>query len=698
MPKPAIETPSSLPQLTRVVPLELTRVKREKTAEQIASEEERKRKAAEAAARGETEPDSEDPDEADEDEYEMSFSSETPVPRWFGDEILDHSAEAVDMTRAAAGLAYLVDHNTGEQVGIIRNFRLEGKKTRGKVQFSRSARAQDIKRDVDDGIRPFTSIGYRVMEMVLEKENKDDEGTHRTYRITRWMPMEASTVAVPADYTVGPGRAAAKEEFPVQVRSAIQSAAQPQKITVEVRSMNPKEVAEVLRLCETHKIDRKRAIEIVESEGMTVDTASRQILAEVGKRDGRQVETPAAENTPMLQLTEAEQKRYIMCRGLNAKISEVETGKRTNCFELEISDEIEKRHDGKKHGGLFVPWQLRVDPQQVRNAIERYGAEMLTRVGVSTALTAGTATKGSELVFTEPGPFIQFLYNRMRLKELGAETISGLQGNIAFPKQTGKASGSWVGENPGADVADSNLTLSQVPMSPKTYQSSSAYSRQLLAQAVVDIDNLMRSDLARDCALAIDLAGINGNPGGSGDDPTGILNTTGVQDYTLENDVANGAQPNWNDITKMEELLENVNADQLGDFGWLTTPGIKGLFKRTPRLLYAPVGSAAVNVTGDPIWADNDSIDGYEARSSNQVPKDFTVGTSDGTSGHPKCHALIVGVFSCLINGLWGSGFELVVDPYRLKKQGLIELTTFVLTDWANRYPVAFAAATDALR
>jgi hypothetical protein len=118
---------------------------------------------------------------------------------------------------------------------------------------------------------------------------------------------------------------------------------------------------------------------------------------------------------------------------------------------------------------------------------------------------------------------------------------------------------------------------------------------------------------------------------------------------------------------------------------------VKGLFKRTPRLLYAPAGGTTVNVTGDPIWTDEDTIDGYEARSSNQVPKGLTIGTSHAA------HALIVGVFNTLINGLWGSGFELVVDPYRLKKQGLIELTTFILTDWANRYPVAFAAAVDVL-
>lgn len=731
MKRKLVETPTALPQLTRVLPVELKAIRKarkpateKEVREALSHFDETTQPDAKAKARAwrrlvklakrlsitieqaktaelvawraaaEAEPDPDEDEELDErdgDLFEMSFSSETPVPRWFGDEILDHSADAVDLTRAANGLGYLVDHDTGDQVGIIENLRLDGKKTKGTVRFSRSQRAQDIKRDVQDGIRPFTSIGYRVMDMVLERETDDEDGQRSVYRVTRWMPMEGSTVAVPADSTVGPGRSAGQQEFPVSVRSVNPSAAvkPPQTTPIEVRTMNPKQMAEVLRLCTTHGIDQKRAAEIIETDGMTVERAASEILGDVAKRGAKPINQPGSERSgEMLELTENEQKQYNLCRGIMTHVRNSENpSKRETSFETEVSEEIAKTYEGKKRGGLFVPFKLKVDPERARHAAELLGLSSRA----ATTLTAATATKGHELVFTEPGPFIQFLYNRMRLKELGAETLSGLQGNIAFPKQTGKATGSWVAENPGGDVADSNLTLSQVTMSPKTYQSSASYSRQLLAQAVIDIDNLVRQDLARDAALALDLAGISGT--GAANDPTGLLHTAGVGSYTLEGDTANGAKPTWDDITLMEEALEDVNADQLGDFGWLTTPGIKGLFKRTPRLLYAPAGGTTVNVTGDPIWTDEDEIDGYMARASNQVPKNLTIGTSAGIA-----HALIIGVFSSLMNGLWGSGFELVVDPYRLKKQGLIELTTFVLTDWANRYPAGFVTAVDCLK
>jgi HK97 family phage major capsid protein len=281
------------------------------------------------------------------------------------------------------------------------------------------------------------------------------------------------------------------------------------------------------------------------------------------------------------------------------------------------------------------------------------------------------------LIFTLPGEFIQYLYNRMRVKELGAQTIAGLRENVAYPKQTGKVTGYWVGENPGVDVADSALTLAQIPASPKTYQSSTSYSRQLLAQAVIDVDTLVREDLARDMALAVDQAAISGTGSGN-NQPSGILNTTGVQLYNYISDAGNGGAPAWDDIVIMTEKLEDVNADQLGTGAWLTTPSVKSKLKRTARL---------GNVVGFPIWEDDDTVDGFVARSTNQVPKNGTEGT--GTN----LHTLIRGIFETMVISMWGNGFELVVDPYRLKKQGMIELTTFMLTDVTLKYPVAFIVA-----
>jgi HK97 family phage major capsid protein len=600
----------------------------------------------------------------DEDRFDISISSETQVPRWFGAEVLDHSVDAVDLERARSGggLAFLADHDTGDQVGLVESLTVSDRKLRGVVRFSRSARAQEIKRDVVDGIRPFISVGYRVQDMKLESSSEDSGDV---YRVTKWTPMEVSSVSVPADYTVGVGRDA--EEFPVQVRSNSETAALPPIQTPEVRAMDAKKMAEIVRLGKVHKIDQERVAKWIEDE-RTVEAVSAEILAGIASRAGAQpITQPPAERTELV-LTEKEQQQYSLCRAILAMADAAEGHTVPNSFELELSREIEKRLPKgiKGHGGLFVPYSLTIDPEAVRRATEMY------RAGLDTQ----TTTKGKEVVFTEPGPFIEFLYNRMVVKALGAQTLSGLQGNLAFPKQTGKATGSWVAENPGTDVADSNLLLGQILMSPHTYQSSSSYSRQLLAQSVIDIDNLVRNDLATDSALAIDKAALVGD--GTGNSPKGIISTTGTQHYALSGDAGNGAKPVYTDILGMERMIEDANADILGDYGWVTVPGIKALLRNTARLS---------NTIGWPVWEAPEEMDGYRAMITNQLPKNLTEGTGTALT------YLILGIWTQLMIGMWGAGYELVVDPYRLKKQGMIELTTFVMADIGIRQPPAFVYA-----
>jgi HK97 family phage major capsid protein len=604
---------------------------------------------------------------ADEERFAIAISSEYPVRRWYGTEVLAHDKGSIDLSRAKSGMSFLVEHNSRDIVGIVEDVKVgDDKKLRGTVRFSRSAKAREVKQDIKDGIRKFISVGYSVDEWQLEKSS-NTEGD--TYRATKWTPMEASSVAVPADPTVGNDRAGERKFPVVTVSSTKPNGETPQ----EARTMDPKAAAEIMRLGKLHGVDSERVASMIE-EGLTVDQASRKILDEVAKRGGQPLTQPASETRDNLELTEREQAQYNIARGIMAVAANEEAQrerrtKRENCFELEISQEIEKRGVRDYKGGLLVPWSIRTGG---------FSGEMQKRAG----LDSKTSTKGAELVFTEPGEFIDFLYNRMRVKELGARTVSGLRDNVSFPKQSGKASGSWVGENPGSDVSDSNLTLGSVLTSPKTYQSSSSYSRQLLAQAVFDVDALVRQDLAQDMALAIDSVAIQGT--GSSNQPTGIINTSGVQSYVMIADSGNGGTPSWDDIILMAQALEDVNADQLGDGAWLTTPAIKSRLKRTSRLS---------NTIALPCWMDDDTVDGYDARSSNQVPKTLTKGTSGATLS-----AVIFGVFNTMVIGMWGSGFELVVDPYRLKKQGMIELTTFVLTDIAIRYPQAFVVNTAAIK
>jgi len=114
---------------------------------------------------------------------DLSFSSEEPYQRFFGFEVLDHSAESVRMDFISGGSApLLLDHDKGQQIGVVEMAEI-GSDRRGQatVRFGRSALANEVFQDVQDGIRKNVSVGYSVNEM--ECEEKDREGVE-SFRVT----------------------------------------------------------------------------------------------------------------------------------------------------------------------------------------------------------------------------------------------------------------------------------------------------------------------------------------------------------------------------------------------------------------------------------------------------------------------------------------------------------------------------------
>ena len=104
----------------------------------------------------------------------MAISSEEPVMRSFGMEVLEHSDEAIDMSFLKSGRApLLLDHDPEKQVGVIESVSLDGsaRRLRATVRFGKGALAREAFDDVTDGIKANVSIGYSVQKM--ERKDKD---------------------------------------------------------------------------------------------------------------------------------------------------------------------------------------------------------------------------------------------------------------------------------------------------------------------------------------------------------------------------------------------------------------------------------------------------------------------------------------------------------------------------------------------
>lgn len=608
----------------------------------------------------------------------ISISSETPVERfdyYEGEpyhEILDHSARSVDMSRAKDGLPFLDSHNAGEgraQMGRVMNVRIQNGQLRGDVKFSRRQEAQDLKRDMQDGIKREISVGYRIDRNSIEKTAATDRSL-ATVRIKNWMPYEASSVAVPADHTVGVGRSAdvsagrrdallhlARRDLIPAVTGQEEAMAEEKApaspaVVVGKSADNDAKFREIAALADNHAMQDKLPKWI--REGTSPEDARTEIINELQKRikDGPTF-------SPVVALTAKEEKTYSFARA----IADAADGR--DGFEMEVSRSIEsKLGNGRpvaqgKGTRLFIPTHL-----------PAYGE----RAG----LDSGTATKGTELKFVQAGSFIEMLRNKARVLQLGATMLSGLDGPVSFPKQVGAGTASWMGENPGSPVTPTDLALGTVTLAAKTLMSSTKFSKQLLRQAVIDVENLVRSDIAAIHALAIDLAAITGS--GTSNQPAGILSNTSVGVVALG---ANGAVPTFAALVQLEAAVENANADT-GPRGYLTSPGIKGTLKTT---------TVFASSLGVPVWLGGleGEANGYPAYATNQMGANLTKGTATNAS------AIIYGAWANLLIGEWGA-LEVLVDPYTLAGYGMLAVTSFQMIDIALRYPESFAVVKDALK
>jgi hypothetical protein len=104
---------------------------------------------------------------------ELSFSSETPVERSWGVEILDHGKKSVRLGRLRACGPLLVDHDARNIVGVIESVRVDADLTgRAVVRFGKSARAEEVFQDVLDGNRYSSASSQSLSQSKADRRQE----------------------------------------------------------------------------------------------------------------------------------------------------------------------------------------------------------------------------------------------------------------------------------------------------------------------------------------------------------------------------------------------------------------------------------------------------------------------------------------------------------------------------------------------
>ena len=602
--------------------------------------------------------------------FEFPFSSEAPVRRFFGDEVLSHERGSADLSRLNGAAPFLFNHDPNRVLGVVESAYISDTDKRGyaKIRFSRSKFATEVLEDVKDGIFRGISFGYSLDEV---------EETDTGLRATRWTPHEVSLATIPADNSVGFGRSLVEnissesvtldeEDIIINVnssqkeeRSAVptaqsnpsmeettKEAAVEQKPSVEIdvqaevqRALdeNNARVAEITSTC--REFSEYGAEELAETliKGNKTATEARSAILDLVKNKKA---TPIR-STDMIEtkqssefLDKKEVKQFSFLRAINALASPADKqAQEAAAFEREVSDEAAKRY-GRPAKGIIVP------------------NEVLKR-----DLNVGTAADGGNLVSTEllSGSFIEILRNKMAIMEAGVTMLTGLEGNISIPKQDGTTSAYWVGE--GGAPTEGQQSFTQISMTPKTIGAFTDFTRRTLLQSSIDIEAFVRDDIAKKIALELDRTAIYGT--GSSNQPLGLKDTSGIGSQSLT------SFGTFSEYIGMETDVAVANAEG-GSMKYLINASARGALKSTEK----------ASNTGMFVF-ENNQINGYDAIVSNQLANNDA----------------IFGDFSQFIVGMW-SGLDLTVDPYAGATAGTVRIIALQDIDYAIRQAGAFCFAT----
>lgn len=655
----------------------------------------------------------------------LTFSSELPVERWFGMEILSHAAGAADLSRLNDGAPLLFNHNPADVIGVVESAHI-GADMRGHavVRFAKTARGDEMMGMVEDNILRNVSFMYDPEYYVLETDSPNGYSNDDTYTAPRWLAYEISLVTIPADPTVGVGRSTAGADARnVRVETRVRNAEVTSTTTtttttttapaiiVEEDSMKKKHILmnaagdnaapggsgaptvihltqDQMRIAERERQTAIRALgdkwknpdlAMLLVEGGTSIEGARSAFLEALEKDPVK-QTPAA--GARVDMSEKEKRSYSMLRGMQALHSKEW---KTAGFEREVSNEIARQLGRNPSAeGMFLPSDLPFAPDQAhQRAFSLISGQSRMNQQMRSAFAVGAPATGGNLVATEllSDSFIEVLRNAMVTPQLGARFLSGLVGNVDIPRQISAAQTSWVGELTAG--TESEATFDKVQLRPKNLTSWGIISRMMMMQATPAIEMLARVDLIAQMALALDLAAISGN--GAGGAPTGIVNQAGVLSVVGG---ANGKNVDFDDIIKLYTAPRVANASQ-NSMAFAMNSKVIGylasLKATTGTYLWDPQGGLTA---GSP-----DRIKGKPYGESQQLRSTLTKGTSVGV-----CSEIVYGNWLELLIAEWGA-IEVAINPYdsTLFKSGDVVLRAIQTADIGVRHGASFSVMSDAL-
>jgi HK97 family phage major capsid protein len=632
--------------------------------------------------------------------------------RWeFIDEIL--LMDGMELPEGRSQVPALDSHNrweTDRVLGSLTGFKTVENRKEAVLSFASTERAKTAETLVKEGHLTDLSVGYKALESIYVPQNESTIVNGRTFKgpikvTKRWLLRETSLTAIGADSNAiirtpefvqeltarGVSPQASDQQIIEFMRQELQKnnsqpsihaggnmeTKTPEQLEAERKAAEQSaerleterktEIEAVAKKFEDRIDGGKAVMERLKADAVELDRSADLFKGDVFLRikDGEPVETPET----FLDLSAKDKQRYNFRNVILAQLENREgkqlvdlSGRKIDTtFERECSEAVARKIGPSKRGGLFVPYDIQTRGVSVPPHVQREIDHMLRSNGIPLStrdLTVGVAAAGGNLVGTQLMSFIDFLRNKMVLMSLGVQQMSGLIGNVAIPKQTADPTFGWQATEAAA-LTETEPTIGQVTLNPKSGGTYTDMSRQLLLQSTPSVDVIVQNSLARVTALGVDKAGFHGS--GASGQPTGIASAAGIGSV-------DGVGFGWPAAVEFESDVAGANADAQS-MSFVTRPTHRGTMKIREKAL-----NTAKFLIEDP----SGLLNGYPVQVTNQVNSGF----------------VFFGDFSQLVLGSWGV-IEFLVDPYTASTTGNIRIRVFITVDFGVLQAGAFSVCSN---
>lgn len=261
------------------------------------------------------------------------------------------------------------------------------------------------------------------------------------------------------------------------------------------------------------------------------------------------------------------------------------------------------------------------------------------------AFTAATEAATGVIIDEDQMEMLLPLQPALVLARAGARMMTGLTGNVYWPKFSG-ANVFW--ENENADAKDGAGTFSKGDVfKPTRLTAYVDISKQLLIQENQSVEAYVRQAIATAIAQKLEATAFS-KDAASSPTPGGMFATL---DSTIKGDMT------WAQIVAMETNTDVQNA-LFGNLAYIMHPALIGKAKTKVK---DASGAGGFIFTGN----GDGQLNGYRAFRTNNIPKEIGDGSDE--------YGIVFGNWADYFLGQWG-GIEMLVDPYTQALKGTVRL------------------------